>query len=79
MLVEYAGGIAFGLMMVAVRGAGTIYLPRALQSSTDKDGTIGLAFTYIGWLYVLSFCLLLSAVIGGMISNEFTAGRADER
>ncbi|WP_157441738.1 YhjD/YihY/BrkB family envelope integrity protein [Actinoplanes awajinensis] len=75
-----AGGVVFALLMIAVRGAGAIYLPRALQSSTDKYGTIGLAFTFIGWLYVLSFCLLLSAVIGGMITagrGELTAGPAD--
>ncbi|WP_436533076.1 YhjD/YihY/BrkB family envelope integrity protein [Actinoplanes sp. HUAS TT8] len=70
-----AGGLAFGLMMVAVRGAGAIYLPRALQSSTDRYGTIGLAFTYIGWLYVLSFCLLLSAVIGAMVTGDRAGGR----
>ncbi|WP_189333677.1 YhjD/YihY/BrkB family envelope integrity protein [Actinoplanes ianthinogenes] len=74
-----AGGVVFGLMMIAVRGAGAIYLPRALQSSADKYGTIGLAFTYIGWLYVLSFCLLLAAIVGGLISREFlTAAPADE-
>jgi membrane protein len=70
-----AGGVVFGLMMIAVRAAGAIYLPRALQSSTDRYGTIGLAFTFIGWLYVLSFALLLSAVVGRML----TAGPADER
>ncbi|GAA4600556.1 membrane protein [Actinoplanes octamycinicus] len=74
-----AGGLVFGLLMIAVRGAGAIYLPRALQSSADRYGTIGLAFTYIGWLYVLSFCLLLAAIIGNLLSREFlTAAPADE-
>ena len=77
-----AGGLVFGLMMIAVRAAGTVYLPRALQSSSDRYGTIGLAFTFIGWLYVLSFCLLLSAVIGRMITagppEAITADPADE-
>ncbi|MCW2141250.1 YhjD/YihY/BrkB family envelope integrity protein [Actinoplanes cyaneus] len=70
-----AGAAAFGLMMMAVRAGGAVYLPRALQSSTDRYGTIGLAFTYIGWLYVLSFCLLLAAVVGALV----TGGPADER
>jgi membrane protein len=65
-----AGGCAFGLMMVAVRPAGSIYLPRALTSSANRYGTIGLAFTYIGWLYILSFCLLLGAVMGRLIVEE---------
>ncbi|GID30869.1 hypothetical protein Abr02nite_58520 [Paractinoplanes brasiliensis] len=65
------GGVLYGFMMLGVRAAGTIYLPRALESSSERYGTIGLAFTYIGWLYVLSFCLLLSAVLAGVL----TAGR----
>ncbi|GIE30683.1 hypothetical protein Ait01nite_037280 [Actinoplanes italicus] len=65
-------GVLFGLIMVAVRAAGTVYLPRALESSAGRYGTIGLAFTYIGWLYVLSFCLLLSAVLA-----EVWAGTTD--
>ncbi|MFI1996375.1 YhjD/YihY/BrkB family envelope integrity protein [Actinoplanes sp. NPDC020271] len=73
-----AGGVAFGLMMVAVRGAGAVYLPRALQSSTDRYGTIGLAFTYIGWLYVLSFCLLLAAVIGALLAGPDTDDQAGD-
>jgi membrane protein len=63
------GGLLFGLMMLAVRAAGAIYLPRALESSTERYGTIGLAFTYIGWLYVLSFCLLLSAILAGVVAD----------
>jgi membrane protein len=62
------GGATFGLIMLAVRAVGAIYLPRALEASADRYGTIGLAFTYIGWLYVLSFCLLLSAVVGGALA-----------
>jgi membrane protein len=65
-------GAVFGALMIAVRAAGSIYLPRALESSSRHYGTIGLAFTYIGWLYVLSFVLLLSAILGRVL----TAGPA---
>jgi len=64
------GGVAFALAMLAVRPAGAVYLPRALQSSYDRYGTIGLAFTYIGWLYVMAFCLLLTAVLGRVIAQD---------
>ena len=64
------GGLAFGLIMLAVRPAGHIYLPRALRSSDAHYGTIGLAFTYIGWLYVISFCLLAAAVIGQVLAAD---------
>jgi membrane protein len=64
------GGIAFALIMLVVRPAGQLYLPRALRSSDAHYGTIGLAFTYIGWLYVISFCLLASAVIGYVLAED---------
>ncbi|MFF0374307.1 YhjD/YihY/BrkB family envelope integrity protein [Actinoplanes missouriensis] len=60
----------FGAAMVGVRAVGSVYLPRALQASADRYGTIGLAFTYIGWLYVISFCLLLCAVAGAVLTSS---------
>ncbi|MEU4691493.1 YhjD/YihY/BrkB family envelope integrity protein [Actinoplanes sp. NPDC023714] len=64
-----ATGLVFGTAMVGVRAVGSIYLPRALQASADRYGTIGLAFTFIGWFYVISFCLLLCAVIGYVLTS----------
>jgi membrane protein len=64
------GALAFALIMLAVRPAGHIYLPRALRSSDAHYGTIGLAFTYIGWLYVISFCLLAATVIGQVLAAD---------
>jgi membrane protein len=61
------GGVVFALIMVVVRPAGSVYLPRALQTSADRYGTIGVAFTYIGWLYIVAFCLLLAAVLGRVL------------
>jgi len=73
-----AGG-TFAVLMVGVRAVGAVYLPRALQSSADRYGTFGLAFTYIGWLYVVSFCLLLSATLAGLATGTppARAGTAD--
>jgi membrane protein len=70
------GAAVFGLVMLVVHPAGTIYLPHALQVSSDRYGTIGVAFTYIGWLYVLAFCLLTAAVVGqAIVQDEGAAGR----
>jgi membrane protein len=66
------GGILFGLVMLGVRPVGAIYLPRALRLSEDRYGTIGLAFTYIGWLYVLAFVVLATAVLGQVLSLAHT-------
>ncbi|PRY30851.1 membrane protein [Pseudosporangium ferrugineum] len=70
------GGVAFALVMLAVRPTGAVYLPRALRASDDRYGTIGLAFTYIGWLYVMAFCLLMTAVLGQVVARDDSlAGR----
>jgi membrane protein len=64
------GAVVFGLAMLAVRPAGSVYLPHALQVSVDRYGTIGLAFTYIGWLYILSFCYLAAAAVGQVLAQD---------
>ncbi|GIF21916.1 membrane protein [Actinoplanes tereljensis] len=71
------GGLIFGVVMLFLRPAGHLYLPIALRTSDQRYGTIGLAFTYIGWLYVISFCLVASAVIGQVLAADpGAAGRA---
>lgn len=64
------GAVVFGLAMLAVRPAGSVYLPYALQVSANRYGTIGLAFTYIGWLYILSFCYLAAAAVGQVLAQD---------
>ncbi|HYN96550.1 MAG TPA: YhjD/YihY/BrkB family envelope integrity protein [Pilimelia sp.] len=76
-----AGGCAYALFMLALRPAGGLYLPRSLRVSEERYGTIGLAFTYISWLYVLSFALLVSAVVGRVLNDDVTrlAGQVRRR
>lgn len=64
------GGVVFALFMLAVRPASQAFLPHALEGSADRYGTIGVAFTYIAWLYVLSFCFLGAALIGQVIATD---------
>ncbi|MGB3438382.1 MAG: YhjD/YihY/BrkB family envelope integrity protein [Actinophytocola sp.] len=64
------GAVVFGAAMLIVRPAGSLYLPHALQVSADRYGTIGLAFTYIGWLYILSFCYLGAAIVGLVLAQD---------
>jgi membrane protein len=65
-----AGGVIFGLAMLVIRPMGSVYLPRALETSAQRYGTIGVAFTYIGWLYVLAFCLLMTAILGHVVAQD---------
>jgi membrane protein len=64
------GAAVFGLIMLVVRPASAAFLPRALEASADHYGTIGVAFTYIAWLYMMSFCFLGAALIGEVIATD---------
>jgi membrane protein len=64
------GAFVFGLIMLVVRPASAAFLPRALETSADRYGTIGVAFTYIAWLYVMSFCFLGATLIGEVIATD---------
>jgi len=56
-------GLGFALAAVI----GRVYLPGVLDSSADQFGILGLAFAYIGWLFVLMAVFLVAATIGRVI------------
>ena len=73
----FPGGCLFGLVMLVLRPVGAVVLPRALSTSGERYGPIGHAFTYVGWLYVLAFALLATAVLGQVVAtDDGTVGRA---
>ncbi|HEX6148254.1 YhjD/YihY/BrkB family envelope integrity protein [Nocardioides sp.] len=69
----FPGAALFAVVMLAVRPASDVWLPRALDVSADRYGSIGLAFTYLAWLYVVSLVFIASAVLGQVIASD--AGR----
>ena len=72
-----AGATLFAALMATIRPATQVWLPRALETSADRYGSIGVAFTYLTWLYVVSFCFLATAVLGQVIASD--AGRLGAR
>src|SRR4051812_28575739 len=64
------GGLLFATVMAFVRPASAIWLPRALETSADHYGTFGVAFTYLAWLYVVSWCLLATAAVGQTVTTD---------
>ena len=44
--------------LLVIRPAADTFLPRALAESADKYGTIGVAFTYLAWLYIVALTYL---------------------
>jgi membrane protein len=64
------GAALFGVVMLFLRPASAVWLPHALEVSADRYGSIGVAFTYLAWLYVVSFCFLTAAVVGQVVASD---------
>jgi membrane protein len=64
------GGVAFAIAMLVAGPLSQVYLRRALVTSAERFGSIGIAFTYLTWLYVVSFALLATAVLGQVITRD---------
>ena len=64
------GAALFGLVMLFIRPVSTHWLPQYLDSSADRYGSFGVAFTYLAWLYVISFAFLAANGIGAVIGND---------
>jgi membrane protein len=55
--------------MAALRAGSAIYMPRALSSAAKQFGSIGLAFTFVGWLFAAALVLTTTAAIGATLSR----------
>ena len=64
------GGLLFAAVMVFVRPASGIWLPWALESSAKHYGAMGVAFTYLAYLYMISFIFLAASVLGHTIAVD---------
>jgi membrane protein len=64
------GGVLMGGCTVVTSIAGGVYLPRALASASRQFGALGIAFTYIGWLFIVAFVLVCSTVLGGVLARD---------
>lgn len=59
-----------GVGSVGLTLAGQLYLPHALRIGAEHFGALGLAFTFIGWLYVTGFVLIVATVLGAVIVRD---------
>jgi membrane protein len=64
------GALLFAAVLALSQPAVSAFLPRALQASAAHYGTIGVAFTFISYLYVLSFVYLATACAGHVIATD---------
>lgn len=76
------GGVLMGVVSVVSYFVSRIYMPHALEYAEEKFGDLGVAFTYIGWLFAVAFALIAATVIGVVLAREpgpvsrFLASRA---
>jgi len=61
------GSVLAGLGFAVAAVVGRVYLPGVLASSANQFGVLGLAFSYIGWLFALMAVFLVAATIGRVI------------
>lgn len=64
------GAVLFAAVMLLLRPASALLLPHALAVSSDRYGANGVAFTYVGWLYLVSFVLLVTSVLGQVATTD---------
>ena len=64
------GAVVYAVVIAPVRAASHQWFPDALASSAAKYGTMGVAFTYIAWLYAVAFCFLAANVIGNVVATD---------
>ena len=72
------GAVLAGVAFAIAGQVGRIVLPPILADAALRFGVLGLAFSYIGWLLVLS-CILLIAVTTGRVVHLTRSGRAWRR
>jgi membrane protein len=64
------GAALFATAMAVIRPVTVVALPRALDSSADHYGSIGVAFTYLTYLYIVSWVFLAAAALGQVIATD---------
>ncbi|MGY4644724.1 YhjD/YihY/BrkB family envelope integrity protein [Cellulomonas sp. URHB0016] len=58
------GGLVSAIALAVLDAVGNVYLPLALEAGARQYGVLGLTFAYIGWLFALSFAIVVAAVAG---------------
>ncbi len=66
----FPGALIMALLMLSVRPVMAAWLPQALETSADRYGSIGVAFTYLAMLYSVSFCFMATAILGQVIATD---------
>ncbi len=55
---------------VALNVAGHAHPPHALEIGVEHFGSLGVAFTVVGWLFVVGFVLIFATVLGAVVVQD---------
>lgn len=61
------GAVLTGVFCGVVAQVGRVIMGPSLAASEERYGVIGVAFTYLGFLYVVSLSLIATSVIGAVL------------
>ena len=64
------GGVLMGIGTGLISIGTNVYLPRALSSAASQYGALGIAFTYISWLFVVMTVLISTTLAGAVIAGQ---------
>jgi membrane protein len=64
------GGVLMGVGTGLISIGTDVYLPRALTSAARQYGALGIAFTYISWLFVVMTVLIGTTLVGAVIAGQ---------
>jgi hypothetical protein len=72
------GAIVAGAGSVALNLYSAVWMPRVIETNAVRYGIIGITFAMLTWLIVVSFGVVVVAVIGFEISGAAAEGPSDE-
>ncbi|TYL53217.1 YhjD/YihY/BrkB family envelope integrity protein [Agromyces mariniharenae] len=61
------GSVLAGIGFAAAGALGRVVLPEILATSAQRFGVLGMAFSYVGWLFSLMCVLLIAATVGRVV------------
>jgi membrane protein len=64
------GAALMGVSSLALTLGSRIYMPHALAIGSEHFGALGVAFTLIGWLFIVGFVLVVATVLGAAIVQD---------
>lgn len=64
------GGVASALLLTAFNVGSNVYLPHSMTENVHRYGLVGVIFTLLSWLFLLSLILVVTAACGAVLGER---------